>query len=135
MTQEDYDYLVSCPLIIDLPMLNNSRVVHGGLDPNVPRIIDNDPYSVTNMRNIDDNGVPTRSNKDGHHWTKDWSRAQENGNSQPINVYYGHDASRGLDLESETFGTDSGCVYGKKLTALEIKTHRLVQVDCPKYSD
>lgn len=127
MTQEDYDYLVSCPLILDLPSMNNSVVVHGGLDGTIENPVDNDPLSILTMRDIH-KGVPTADNKDGSHWTKDWTPNRPN-----MNVYYGHDASRGLDLETNTFGTDSGCVYGKELTALEMRTHQLTQVSCPKY--
>lgn len=134
MTQEDYDYLVNCPMVIDLPTLNNSRVVHGGLDPAIEQPVNNDPYWVVNMRNMDDSN-PERTKSDGKHWTKYWSKVQhEANNTTPINIYYGHDAGRGLDLESETFGTDSGCVYGNQLTALEMKTHQITQIDCPKYS-
>ncbi|KAI8140804.1 Metallo-dependent phosphatase-like protein [Fennellomyces sp. T-0311] len=132
MTQEDYDYLVSCPLVLELPSLNNSRVVHGGLDPQIKNPVNNDPYWVVNMRNIDD-GVPERTHSDGKHWTKYWSEAQHKNFTAPINVYYGHDAGRGLDLETETFGTDSACVYGHQLTALEMKTHQVTQVDCQDY--
>ncbi|KAI9266452.1 Metallo-dependent phosphatase-like protein [Phascolomyces articulosus] len=135
MTQEDYDYLVNCPLVIDLPTLNNSRVVHGGLDPEIEKPVNNDPYWVVNMRNMDKDGDPERTKSNGKHWTKYWAEAQHApNNTTPINIYYGHDAGRGLNLESETFGTDSGCVYGHQLTALEMKTHQLTQVDCQEYS-
>jgi hypothetical protein len=50
------------------------------------------------------------------------------------NIYYGHDAGRGLNLKDYTFGLDSGCVYGDKLTAIEMKTHALKQVQCAKYA-
>ncbi|EKM78774.1 hypothetical protein AGABI1DRAFT_114368 [Agaricus bisporus var. burnettii JB137-S8] len=36
----------------------------------------------------------------------------------PFSVIYGHCASRGLDIDRWTFGLDSGCVAGKKLTAM-----------------
>lgn len=62
-------------------------------------------------------------------------------------VVYGHDAKSGLKVPEEygkgkkgyTFGLDSGCVYGGKLTALVIEVkddqavHEIVQVDCEKY--
>ncbi|ORY97545.1 Metallo-dependent phosphatase-like protein, partial [Syncephalastrum racemosum] len=124
MTQEDYDYLVSCPLILDLPSLNNSVVVHGGLDGTIDHPVDNDPLSILTMRDIH-KGVPTDDNKDGSHWTKSWTPNRPN-----MNVYYGHDASRGLNLDVNTFGTDSGCVYGHELTALEMRSHQLTQVSC-----
>lgn len=132
MTQEDYDYLVSCPLIMHLPNLNNSVIVHGGLDPKVNPLVNNDPWSVENIRDIKDD-VPLRDNDKGHHWTKDWDDAQKN-SSNPLVVYYGHDASRGLDLGTYTFGIDSGCVRGGKLTALEMKSHTLAQVTCQEYT-
>lgn len=59
-------------------------------------------------------------------------------------VVYGHDAKSGLRVPKEygkgkkgyTFGLDSGCVYGRNLTALVIEmkkgkaVHEIVQVDC-----
>ncbi|KZV90864.1 Metallo-dependent phosphatase [Exidia glandulosa HHB12029] len=51
----------------------------------------------------------------------------------PASVVYGHAASRGLDLKRWTKGLDTGCVYGKKLTALIVggdrHRHRGVQYD------
>ncbi|ORY33024.1 Metallo-dependent phosphatase-like protein [Naematelia encephala] len=36
----------------------------------------------------------------------------------PVTVIYGHAAGRGLDIKPFSKGLDTGCVYGKKLTAL-----------------
>ncbi|KAF5342104.1 hypothetical protein D9611_001595 [Ephemerocybe angulata] len=36
----------------------------------------------------------------------------------PSTVVYGHSASRGLSIKRWTMGLDSGCVYGRKMTAL-----------------
>lgn len=73
------------------------------------------------------------------------------GKTQPITtVVYGHDAKSGLRVPKEygtgkmgyTFGLDSGCVYGRSLTALVIEVtednntvHEIVQVDCEKGVD
>ncbi|KAI9987570.1 hypothetical protein PInf_023611 [Phytophthora infestans] len=46
-----------------------------------------------------------------------------------IHVYFGHAASAGLQQESFATGLDTGCCYGKKLTACIIPSNRLVQVD------
>lgn len=129
---DEYDYLVSCPMIIDLPFLN-ARIVHGGIDPNITDVIYNDPWTVFNIRDIK-NEVPIRDNEKGKHWTKEYEEVQSN-QTTPIKIYYGHDASRGLNLEDITFGLDSGCVYGRNLSALNIRTHQLYQIPCPKYSD
>ncbi|KAI8099554.1 Metallo-dependent phosphatase-like protein [Halteromyces radiatus] len=131
LTAEDYDYLVQCPMIIDLPFLN-ARVVHGGLDPEVTNYVDNDPYTVFSIRDIKD-GVPTSDNKKGEHWTQSYNNVQKN-NTPPVKVYYGHDASRGLDLENVTFGLDSGCVYGGHLTAIDIWTNNYTQLKCNSFA-
>lgn len=36
----------------------------------------------------------------------------------PSTVVYGHAATRGLDIKRWSFGLDTGCLYGQKLTAL-----------------
>ncbi|WVF69868.1 hypothetical protein IAT40_004649 [Kwoniella sp. CBS 6097] len=36
----------------------------------------------------------------------------------PVTIIYGHAAGRGLDIKSFSKGLDSGCVYGRQLTAL-----------------
>ncbi|KAJ3541473.1 hypothetical protein NM688_g6077 [Phlebia brevispora] len=37
---------------------------------------------------------------------------------EPATVVYGHAASRGLDVKRWSMGIDTGCLYGRKLTAL-----------------
>ena len=59
--------------------------------------------------------------------------------SAGTHVIYGHWASRGLRLSQDTSGLDSGCVWGRQLTAMRLPNRRIFQVDClagPKgYSD
>ena len=40
---------------------------------------------------------------------------------EPMSVIYGHTASRGLDVHRWTIGLDSGCVYGRRLSALVLE--------------
>ena len=47
-------------------------------------------------------------------------------------VFYGHWAQQGLNLRDPTFGLDSGCVYGGKLTACILETGEIVQVKAKK---
>ncbi|KAG0167016.1 hypothetical protein DFQ28_006707 [Apophysomyces sp. BC1034] len=129
MTVDDYYYLASCPMILNLPLLNNSVVVHGGLQLG-RELHQQVPYDVMNMRDIDNNGQPSAQNDVGVAWATDWNAAK----NQSMRVYYGHDASRGLKLKDYTFGVDSGCVYGRMLSAFEMKTHNLTQVPCKQYS-
>ncbi|KAI5467420.1 Metallo-dependent phosphatase-like protein [Mariannaea sp. PMI_226] len=94
---------------------------------------------------------------DGDLWREAWNRRQNKlqDSSERIAVVYGHDAKAGLQVEPlvdirergqedgqvvqgvrYTFGLDSGCVYGKHLTALIIEAraedgsvvHRIEQV-------
>lgn len=119
--------------MMDLPSFN-AYIVHGGLDPTLPNINDQDPYSVMNVRDISTDGSLTSSHKTGDPWSDQWNQAQ-NSTGSPKTVYYGHAANRGLNLQTWSFGVDSGCVYGKQLTAIELHTHNITQVNCKKYAN
>lgn len=47
-------------------------------------------------------------------------------------VVYGHWARRGLNLQKNVIGLDSGCVYGRQLTALVLPERKIVQVPARK---
>ncbi|KAI7867494.1 Metallo-dependent phosphatase-like protein [Spinellus fusiger] len=131
MTQDDYNYLDSCPMALTLPSFNNSVVVHAGMDPAIQDINSQIPYLVMNMRDIN-NGIPVVEKKIGDPWANVWNAAQET-SAQPMTVFYGHAASRGVQVTKYAVGVDSGCVYGGLLTAIDIKTRVLTQVNCNKY--
>ncbi|MEO5363207.1 MAG: symmetrical bis(5'-nucleosyl)-tetraphosphatase [Magnetococcus sp. DMHC-8] len=50
-------------------------------------------------------------------------------------IVYGHWAAAGLTLHDQSWGLDSGCVYGGKLTAMRLDhpDHPITQVICPQY--
>lgn len=80
--------------------------------------------------------IPSDS-RDGKQWAPVWNRRQsQQRKSTRRTVVYGHDAKRGLRQGKHTYGLDSACVYGGKLTALVIKgtkkgyKGKLVQVQC-----
>lgn len=39
---------------------------------------------------------------------------------EPSTVVYGHAATRGLDIKRYSMGLDTGCLYGRELTALVV---------------
>jgi bis(5'-nucleosyl)-tetraphosphatase (symmetrical) len=47
-----------------------------------------------------------------------------------VHVVFGHWASRGLVLKPEVSGLDSGCVWGRQLTAMRLADRAIFQVDC-----
>ncbi|KIM24400.1 hypothetical protein M408DRAFT_331780 [Serendipita vermifera MAFF 305830] len=47
-----------------------------------------------------------------------WSRIPHKLPCHPSTVIYGHAAGRGLDVKDWSIGLDSGCVYGRRMTAM-----------------
>jgi len=91
-----------------------------------------DPWVVLNMRGVRRDHSIT-DGKSGIPWADVWNAdmarcsgyensSTNNGNEffpcLPSMVVYGHAASRGLDIHRWSIGLDSGCVYGRRLTAL-----------------
>ncbi|CEJ86417.1 hypothetical protein VHEMI04099 [[Torrubiella] hemipterigena] len=75
--------------------------------------------------------------RDGKQWAPVWNRRQDQQRkSTRRTIVYGHDAKRGLRQGKHTYGLDSACVYGGKLTALVLQGSKkgykgkLVQVQC-----
>lgn len=119
--------------MLHLPFLNNTVVVHGGLDPNIHSLENQVPFMVMNMRDIDKNNVTSIESGVGEQWATVWNTNQKMLNVDNTIIYYGHDSSRGLNIKQTTFGVDTGCVYGGSLTAINVKTHELTQVSCHTY--
>lgn len=140
LSMENFEYLAACPLILTIPPLN-AYVVHGGLDPAIPNVVDNDPWTVMNIRDMDRDLRPSSSklsknpDNNAQHWAAVYQDYALKYDNQSAIVYYGHDASRGLDIGKFTVGLDSGCIYGRKLSVMEMKTKTLTQVDCEKYEN
>jgi hypothetical protein len=94
-----------------------------------------DPWVNINMRSVDGSTV-SRDSSVGEPWSKLWKRDNSHcvgydfemvpGDEPPkhalpcypSSVIYGHAASRGLDIKRWSFGMDSGCVYGRHLSAM-----------------
>ncbi|OKL63996.1 hypothetical protein UA08_00658 [Talaromyces atroroseus] len=148
LSDEQAAWLQECPVMLKLGSVTGMGdvvVVHGGLVPGVP-LERQELTSVMSMRTIDlETHVPS-SGKEGMPWFKLFNQyhkllvtGQERIDSSPVptmTVVYGHDASTSLNIRQYTKGLDSGCVYGRKLSALVIEDggkNEVVQVKCNEY--
>lgn len=80
--------------------------------------------------------IPVDS-RSGEPWANIWNLVQKKiPSSQRRSIIYGHDAKRGFQEDSYTFGLDSGCVKGNAMTALIIEAESggwnqtTLQVNC-----
>ncbi|KAF1357756.1 ser/Thr protein phosphatase-like protein family [Lizonia empirigonia] len=129
-------YLQQCPVILrvgKVPNLGALAAVHAGLVPDIP-LEQQDPFHVMNMRTIDLKTRIPSSKHEGMPWEKFWNHQQKKkAEHKRMSIVYGHNRKRGLNLQDFTYGLDSGCVSGGKLTALVVdhkgKTE-IIQVKC-----
>jgi predicted phosphodiesterase len=118
LTSADWKYLAALPLWMRLED-RNALVVHAGLVPNVP-LEKQRPEDLLKMRSITPEGGISKRAQDGVPWASLWPG--------PEHVVFGHDAVRGLQKHPHATGLDTGCVYGRFLTALLLPEQRLVSV-------
>lgn len=52
--------------------------------------------------------------------------------SRGTTIIFGHWAALGLLVREDVVCLDSGCVWGRALSALRLEDHRLFQLDCPE---
>jgi len=105
---EDWQFIATLPLWIELED-HSALVVHAGIVPGVPleqqRVDD-----LLRMRCIDHAGRATHVRDAG-----DWWGASYRG---PPHVVFGHNALNKAQIHPHATGLDTGCVYGRELTAL-----------------
>ncbi|ESO12573.1 hypothetical protein HELRODRAFT_187914 [Helobdella robusta] len=120
LAKEDICFLSRLPYTINLPSFN-VLIVHAGLKPEVP--INNQSQTTMVFATTLETNFSNRSlgkqikrhlNKSipRQTWASLWTGPQL--------VIFGHDSSRGLQKHKFAIGLDTGCVYGKKLTGVEI---------------
>ncbi|KAG0039208.1 hypothetical protein BGZ82_009248 [Podila clonocystis] len=141
LSTRQYNYLRSCPLILTVPRelsVHNIpiHVVHAGIDPR-RNILHQKPWVLVNVRNLLEDGTPSRTRKSGQSWAKAFNELHSNTGrsrtSREFLVVYGHDAGRSLNIKTWTIGLDSGCVYGRALSGYVIETGRIQTVPCPAH--
>ncbi len=97
--------------------------VHAGLIHGV-QLKKQNPRLMMNMRSILPDGTVTSKYYGEWPWARMWEG--------PQTVFFGHDAQRGLQIHEHGIGLDTGCVYGKRLTACVLPERQLVSVACCK---
>jgi predicted phosphodiesterase len=122
LTDADWRYLEAMPLVLPIERMG-AVVVHGGLVPGVP-FDKQERDIVINMRSFDVEGKPSKRIEGGVPWASRWPG--------PLHAVFGHDAVRGLQQWPHATGLDTGCCYGRKLTALVLPDKRLVHVAARK---
>jgi hypothetical protein len=121
LSADDIAWLAARPLYLHLGEAGTGvphLVVHGGLVPGVA-IERQEREHLLNLRSITADGQPSKR-IEGRPWGALWTG--------PEHVVYGHDAVRGLQRHPFATGLDSGCVYGRALTALVLPSGELVSV-------
>jgi hypothetical protein len=115
---EDWSQLAALPLWIELDEYD-VLVVHGGIVPGIP-LAKQDPDLLLNLRTIKKDGSGSRRPEDGVLWGSVYRG--------PRQVLFGHHATAGLQQHPFALGLDTGCVYGRELTACILPERRLVSV-------
>ncbi|KAF9938972.1 hypothetical protein BGZ67_010171 [Mortierella alpina] len=135
MTDAQYKYLLSCPLMLTLPDTISPlkvaiHVMHAGIDPALD-FEKQQPWTLFNVRNILE-GVPSRKKK-GSSWSQLYNAAEskrvEKGAKGHLLVY-GHDAGRGLNRQKWSIGLDTGCVGGGELSGYFVEQNKVNSFKC-----
>lgn len=115
LSKEDFEYLVASPFFIKI---DNLSVIHAGITNKID--LDNlskkDKEALTRIRELDSNQKTLMLGQKTFGSTF-WSEVY-NGNQGVI--VYGHEVFDKVKINRYSFGIDTGCVYGNKLTALII---------------
>ena len=97
-------------------------VVHAGLAPG-KHPSKTSTHILANIRTWDGTGA-NMNNKADPPWFDLYTHQKT--------VVYGHWALMGLHVRKNTIGLDTGCVYGKKLTAVILPSKEIVSVDADR---
>jgi Calcineurin-like phosphoesterase len=122
LDDRDFDLLASLPLYLRLPG-DAGLVVHAGLVPGIP-LDQQERDMLLNIRTIRPDGTGSRRPNEGVLWGSRWKG--------PEFVYFGHHAAQGLQRHPYALGLDTGCVYGRRLSAFVLPDKQLISVEARK---
>lgn len=117
LKERHFVFLERLPLMLTVPD-HGAMVVHAGVDPTRQPIESSDEVLLT-VRSMEE-GKPSRKLA-GTPWARLWQG--------PAHIVFGHDARRNLQLEPFATGLDTGCCYGRSLTALVLDAGEPVPVE------
>jgi hypothetical protein len=108
LSEEEWSALEAMPLWLDLPE-HEVRVVHAGVLPGLD-VTRAPSDALLRMRTIDAHGAWTDQRDGGALWGTRYEG--------PPHVIFGHNARPEPQLHPWATGIDTGCVYGRQLTAV-----------------
>ena len=79
---------------------------------------------LLNIRTIRPDGTGSRRPNEGVLWGSVYGG--------PAFIYFGHHAAQGLQRHPYALGLDTGCVYGRRLSAFVLPDKRLISVEARK---
>jgi diadenosine tetraphosphatase ApaH/serine/threonine PP2A family protein phosphatase len=118
LSDAEFAWLDALPYAIRMPA-QNVLVVHAGVVPSLP-LAEQNPRDVITMRALKPDGTASTRASEGVLWATKWHGPEE--------IVFGHDAVRGLQHHPHAIGLDTGCCYGRDLTAYLLPERRLVSV-------
>jgi diadenosine tetraphosphatase ApaH/serine/threonine PP2A family protein phosphatase len=122
LCEVDWRWLEALPLFLRFPEFG-SIVVHAGMVPGKPATAQR-PEDLMTMRTMRPDGHASPRLEDGVLWAKQYQG--------PERVIFGHDAISGFQREPFALGLDTGCVYGRTLTALVLPSNELISVQAKR---
>jgi len=123
LDDSDWAFLENLPLFVRLGAEREGgpefAVVHAGVVPGVP-LEEQERDNLLSLRSLVGGSAPSRRLLMRWPWAAAWRG--------PEHIVFGHDAVRGLQQYPLATGLDTGCVYGRELTALELPSQRIHKV-------
>lgn len=104
------NYIESWPYYLDF---DDFSVIHAGIRPGIP-LAEQSKKDLVYLRTLEN----------GDAWYEDYKDKKL--------LVHGHWARKGLVIQENVIGLDSGCVYGKQLTAVILPERKIVSVDAKK---